>query len=177
MVLDRLTTWNSVAVNTIDELIKNNEDFAKGFDNAGLGPEPRKKLVVLTCMDARIDPAAMLGLELGDAHVLRNAGGVISDDVVRSLTLSQSLLGTVEIMIVQHTECGLHGLREDELRAEIARDTGKEPGFPFLGFEDVRDSVRTSIAELSNEPLLPATVTIRGFVYDVRSGRLEEVSP
>lgn len=159
-----------------DELLDNNAEFVRTFDAGALAAPPVKKVAVVTCMDARIDVHAMLGLGLGDAHVIRNAGGVVTNDVLRSLLLSQRLLGTEEILVIQHTSCGLHGLDEDAVRAEIARDTGNEPSFPFLGFEDLEDSVRTSIDKLSADPLLPHGSSARGFVYDVRTGRLTEVT-
>ncbi|MFN2588771.1 MAG: beta-class carbonic anhydrase [Actinomycetota bacterium] len=159
-----------------DELVGNNAAFAQSFQAASLGPEPVKKVTVVSCMDARIDVHAVLGLRPGDAHVIRNAGGVVTDDVVRSLVLSQRLLGTEEIVVMQHTECGLQELPEDEVRVEIARDTGIEPDFPLLGFDDLEGSVRRSIGRLSSDPLLPHRSSVRGFVYDVRSGRVTEVA-
>jgi carbonic anhydrase len=160
-----------------DELLANNSRFAQTFEAGALGAEPTKKVAVVACMDARIDVHAILGLGIGDAHVIRNAGGVVTNDVVRSLLLSQRLLGTEEIIVVQHTSCGLHELPEDDVRAEIAEDAGAEPPFPLLGFDDLEDSVRTSIRRLSSDPLLPQRSSVRGFVYDVRSGRMTEVDP
>ena len=159
-----------------DELLQNNAEFARTFDAGALAAPPVKKVAIVTCMDARIDVHALLGLGLGDAHVIRNAGGVVTDDVLRSLLLSQRLLGTEEVLVIQHTSCGLHGLAEDEVRAELVRDTGTEPEFPLLGFEDLEDSVRTSIGKLASDPLLPHGSSTRGFVYDVGSGRLTEVA-
>ena len=158
-----------------DELLENNAAFARTFDAAALGAEPTKKVAVVSCMDARIDVHAVLGLGLGEAHVIRNAGGVVTDDVLRSLLLSQRLLGTEEVIVMQHTGCGLQELPEEEVRAEIARDVGREPDFPLLGFDDLRDNVRRSIERLSTDPLLPNRSSVRGFVYDVSSGRVTEV--
>jgi carbonic anhydrase len=162
-------------VSVTDKLVENNAAFAETFDAGGLGSEPAMKVAVVACMDARIDVHAVLGLGLGDAHVIRNAGGVVTNDVLRSLLLSQRLLGTEEIVVMQHTSCGLHELPEDEVRAEIAQDAGHEPPFPLLGFDDLEASVRRSIGRLSNDPLLPSR-SVRGFVYDVQSGRLTEVT-
>ena len=159
-----------------DELLANNSEFARTFDAGNLPAPPARKLAVVTCMDARIDVYAILGLGLGEAHVIRNAGGVVTDDVCRSLVLSQHLLGTEEVLVMQHTSCGLHGLPDDEVSAAIARDRGKEPPFPLLGFDDLEDSVRESVATLSAEPLLPHR-SVRGFVYDVATGLVTEVDP
>lgn len=131
----------------------------------------------MSCQDARIDVHTVLGLGPGDAHVIRNAGGVVTPDVLRSLLLSQRLLGTEEIVVMQHTGCGLHELPEHEVRAEIARDAGEEPDFPLLGFDDLEESVRSSVRRLSSDPLLPHRSSVRGFVYDVGSGRVTEVTP
>lgn len=163
------------AMNATDELLRNNAAFAQTFRAGETGAEPTKKVAVVACMDARIDVHAIFGLGLGDAHVIRNAGGIVTDDVLRSLLLSQCLLGSEEIIVVQHTECGLHGLAEDEVRARIARETGREPDFPLLSFDDLEGSVRHSLHRLANEPLLPNRSSIRGFVYDVHSGRVTEV--
>jgi carbonic anhydrase len=162
-------------ISATDELLENNAVFARTFDAAALGAEPAKKVAVVSCMDARIDVHAALGLGLGDAHVIRNAGGVVTDDVLRSLILSQRLLGTEEIIVMQHTGCGLQGLPEEKLRAEIAREVGREPHFAMLGFNDVRESVRRSVNRLSTDPFLPHRSSVRGFVYEVSSGRVTEV--
>ena len=167
--------WHAVTMSATDELRDNNAAFAQNLDAGESGPEPKKKIAVVACMDARIDVHAILGLSLGDAHVIRNAGGVVTDDVLRSLLLSQRLLGTEEILVMQHTGCGLHGLPEAEVRAEIARDAGKAPDFPLLGFDDLEESVRHSVSQLAADPLLPHRSSIRGFIYDVRSGRATEV--
>lgn len=167
---------NLSAVAITDELLDNNSEFARTFQAGELGAEPAKKVAVVACMDARIDLHAILGLGLGDAHVIRNAGGVVTDDVLRSLVLSQHLLGTEEIVVIQHTSCGLHELVDEEVSAEIAKERGTEPHFALLGFDDLEASVRTSIARLSGEPLLSHR-SVRGFVYDVTTGRLSEVQP
>jgi carbonic anhydrase len=136
---------------------------------------PAKRLTVLTCMDARVDPARILGLELGDAHVLRNAGGVVTDDVVRSLSISQHLLGTEEIVLIHHTDCGMLGLTDDDLASKLEREAGERPPWPAHGFDDLEGNVRESIRRLEESPFVPGTSNVRGFVYDVHTGELREV--
>jgi len=162
----------------IDELLRNNELFTAGFDHAELDASPARQVVLVTCMDARIDPAAALGLTPGDAHVLRNAGGLVTDDVVRSLAISQHALGTREIMVVQHTQCGMHGLDENALALKIGAAKGHPPNanVRFGAFTDLDTSVRASVARLRATDLLLHQDRIRGFVYEVETGRLREVS-
>jgi carbonic anhydrase len=139
-------------------------------------PRPRLELAVLTCMDARIELFDVLGLSRGDIHMLRNAGGLATDDAIRSLLLSQHALGTREIMVIQHTDCGLHRLHDSDLAGRIEATTGHRVAFPFGGFDDLDDSVRSSVARLRSEPtLIGPRESIRGFVYDVRTGALREV--
>jgi carbonic anhydrase len=126
-------------------------------------------------MDARLDPAAVLGLEEGDAHVIRNAGGVITDDAVRSLAISQHLLGTEEIVLIHHTDCGMLKFTDDEFRARMKDEAGEEPAWSAHAFESLEDSVRESIRRLEANPFVPRTDSIRGFVYEVETGRLREV--
>jgi carbonic anhydrase len=163
-------------VSVIDELLDRNRRYAEGFDKASLAAPPRKPVAILACMDARLDPHRMLGLEEGDAHVLRNAGGAVTEDAIRSLLVSQRLLGTREVMLIHHTECGMQGLRDDDLREQLERETGIRPPFAIEGFGDVEEDVRQSIARVRANPLLPHRDRVRGFVYDVRSGRLREVA-
>lgn len=160
----------------IDDLLRNNEAYARDYDRVGLPPPPSRRLAVVACMDARLDVYRILGLEPGEAHVIRNAGGVVTEDVLRSLLLSQRLLGSREIALVQHTGCGLLMLREDEVKAEIEADTGRRPPFALEAFDDLTASVQRSIARLRDDPFLPHTDRVRGFVYDVDTGRLEEVT-
>jgi carbonic anhydrase len=134
--------------------------------------EPAKRLAVLTCMDARIDPARILGLEKGDAHVLRNAGGVVTEDAIRSLAISQHLLGTDEIVLMHHTDCGMEGLSDDTL----AERAGERPPWPVHGFDDLEQSVRDSVRLIEESPFVPNTSKVRGFVYDVRTGELREIT-
>jgi len=159
----------------IDELLRNNARYAAAFANGGLAAPPARRVAVLACMDARLDPARVLGLEEGDAHVIRNAGGVVTDDAIRSLAISQHLLGTEEVILIHHTRCGMLGLSDDEFGARLERESGERPPWPALGFDDLEQSVRNSIDRLERSPFLPHRDRIRGFVYDVESGRLHEV--
>ncbi len=127
-------------------------------------------------MDARLDPSRLLGLDDGDAHVIRNAGGLVTDDAIRSLTISQRLLGTNEIILIHHTECGMLTITDEDFRREIQRETGVEPPWPIGGFSDLEQNVRRSIARLKASPFIVATAAIRGFVYDVKTARLTEVA-
>jgi carbonic anhydrase len=162
----------------IDELLRNNQQFITEFDHAELDASPARQVVLVTCMDARIDPAAALGLTPGDAHVLRNAGGLVTDDVVRSLAISQHALGTREIMVVQHTQCGMHGLDENALVLKIGDANGHPPNanVRFGAFTDLDTSVRASVARLRSTDLLLHHDRVRGFVYEVETGRLREVT-
>lgn len=157
-----------------DEYLKNNEEYAKSFSGP-LPMPPSKHVAVVACMDARLDVYRILGLKDGEAHVIRNAGGVITDDVIRSLVLSQRFMGTREVVLVHHTDCGLMRVSEDQLRAEIERETGMRPSFSFESFQDPYANVRQSIRRLQNSPYLPHRDRISGFVYAVESGELQEV--
>jgi carbonic anhydrase len=160
-------------VSQIDDLLRNAERYANVFTAGDLPTPPALRLAVVTCMDSRIDLFNLLGLHLGEAHILRNAGAVVTDDVVRSLTLSQALLGTREVMLIGHTRCGLHG-DEDELRAKVAEETGAEPDGPLHAFDDVEVNVRRGLATIEACP--PLRGTAHGFVYDVDTGELRKVS-
>jgi len=159
-----------------DELLKNNEAFADGFDKGDLPIPPAKKVAVVACMDARVNPYPILGLELGDAHVIRNAGGVITDDEIRSLAISQRLLGTEEIILIHHTDCGMLTFNDDEFRRQIQEDTGIKPPWSAESFSDLEDDVRQSIERIKASPFIPNKDAIRGFVYEVETGRLREVA-
>ncbi len=161
----------------IDRLLDNNERFAQRFDRGHLPVEPSLRLAIVTCMDSRLDVFAALGLEDGQAHVLRNAGGVITNDVVRSLALSQRKLGTREIVLIHHTDCGLEKVTDDGFRAELHESTGMAPPFAIESFTDVDEDVRQSLARVEASPFVPHTESLRGFVYDVDNGRLREVEP
>jgi carbonic anhydrase len=159
-----------------DELLANNARYASGFTKGDLAAPPNRKVAVLACMDARLDPARALGLEEGDAHVIRNAGGSVTEDAIRSLLISQRLLGTSEIVLIHHTDCGMLGMQDDEVAAAIEADTGIRPPFALGAFADLEGDVRQSIARVKASPFLPATRSVRGFVYEVETGRLREVT-
>lgn len=160
----------------IDDLLANNERYAAAFTKGDLPAPPKKGVAVVACMDARLDPARALGLEEGDAHVIRNAGGVVTDDVIRSLVISQRLLGTREVMLIHHTDCGMLTFRDDDLKAQVERETGIRPPFAFEAFEDLEEDVRQSIRRIKASPFIPYKDNVRGFIYDVKTGRLREVS-
>lgn len=166
---------DTVSGSATDELVSNNRRYAATFEHGGLPASPRKKVAVLACMDARLDIYSMLGLGAGEAHVIRNAGGVATDDAIRSLVISQELLGTRAIVIIHHTNCGMTGFHDDELKERIYRATGIRPSFAFEAFSDAVEDVRQTIARLVASPFLSHKDAIRGFVYDVGTGRLDEV--
>ncbi len=159
-----------------DDLLRNAEAFAEDFDKGDLAMPPAKKVAIVACMDARISPFALFGLEVGDAHVIRNAGGIISDDEIRSLAISQRLLGTEEIILVHHTDCGMLTFTDDEFRAQIQAETGIKPQWPAESFTDLEDDLRQSLARVKTSPFIPNKDSVRGFVYEVETGRLREVS-
>jgi carbonic anhydrase len=163
-------------MSTTDELLANNEGYAASFDKGELPLPPGRKLAVVACMDARLNVYAMLGLQEGEAHVIRNAGGVVSDDVIRSIAISQRLLGTEEIILIHHTDCGMLTFTDDEFKASIEQDTGIRPEWAAEAFPDLDGDVRQSIARLQASPFIPRKDAIRGFVYEVHNGRLREVS-
>ena len=159
-----------------DELLRNAEAYAASFDKGDLPLPPAKKLAVLACMDARVDPSGILGLQEGDAHVIRNAGGVVTDDEIRSLSISQRLLGTEEIILIHHTDCGMLTFGDEEFRRQIQRETGIKPEWAAEAFDDLEEDVRQSIARIKASPFVPRKENIRGFVYDVKTGNLTEVT-
>ncbi len=158
-----------------DTLVKNNEGYAQKFGKGSLPMPPGKKIAVLACMDARLNPYGMLGLSEGDAHVIRNAGGVATDDAIRSLVISQRLLGTREIVLVHHTDCGMLTFQDDDVKKQIESETGVRPPFALEAFGDLDQDVRQSIARIKASPFIPHKDQVRGFVYDVKTGRLREV--
>jgi carbonic anhydrase len=162
-------------MSTTDELLKNAEAYAEGFDKGDLPLPPARKVAVLACMDARLNPSGLLGLAEGDAHVIRNAGGVVTDDEIRSLAISQRLLGTEEIILIHHTDCGMLTFGDDEFRAQVQADTGIKPPWPAETFSDLDEDVRQSIARIQASPFIPRKESVRGFVYDVATGGLREV--
>jgi carbonic anhydrase len=157
-----------------DQVLENNRRYASGFSKGGLPTPPAKRMAVIACMDARIDVHKILGLEEGDAHVIRNAGGVVSEDAIRSLVISQRLLGTEEIVLIHHTECGMLTFRDDEVKSGIEADTGLRPPFALEAFGDLEGDVRQSIARIEASPFIQHK-NVRGFVYDVHSGALHEI--
>jgi carbonic anhydrase len=162
-------------VSNTDDLLSNNEAYAASFDKGDLPLPPARQVAVVACMDARLDVHAILGIAEGDAHVIRNAGGVVTDDAIRSLAISQRLLGTTEIILIHHTGCGMLTFTDDDFRASIERDTGIRPPWAAEAFPDLDADVRQSIARVKASPFVPNQDSVRGFVYDVTTGRLREV--
>jgi carbonic anhydrase len=159
-----------------DDLLANAEAYAARFDKGDLPMPPGKRLAIVACMDARLNPHGLLGLQEGDAHVIRNAGGVITDDAIRSLAISQRLLGTEEIILIHHTDCGMLTFTDDDFRHSVQADTGIKPEWAAESFSDVDEDVLQSIARIKASPFIPRKDSVRGFVYDVRSGRLREAT-
>lgn len=158
-----------------DALLENNQRYAERFDSGDAPRRPVHGVAVVACMDARLQVDRILGLEPGDAHVISNAGGVVTEDVIRSLLISQRLLGTREVVLLHHTDCGMLSFIDDELKAQVEADTGIRPPFALEAFADLDDDVRQSIARIEANPLIPHRDSVRGFVYDVRTGLLREV--
>jgi len=158
-----------------DELLQNNEAYAASFDKAELPLPPARKLAVLACMDARLNVFGALGLTEGDAHVIRNAGGIVTDDAIRSLAISQRLLGTEEIILIHHTDCGMLTFTDDDFRGAVEKETGIKPELAAESFSDLDSDVRQSIARIKASPFIPHKDSVRGFVYEVETGRLREV--
>ena len=163
-------------MSVIDELVRNADSYSESFSSGELPMPPGKRVAVVACMDARLNPYGLLGLHEGDAHVIRNAGGVITDDEIRSLAISQRLLGTEEIMLIHHTDCGMLTFKDDDFRRQVQDDTGVKPEWAAEAFDDLDEDVRQSIARIKASPFVPNKNHVRGFVYDVESGRLREVS-
>jgi carbonic anhydrase len=162
-------------VSNTDAYVANAERYAASFDKGDLPMPPGKHTAVVACMDARLNPYGILGLSEGDSHVIRNAGGVVTEDVIRSLVISQRLLGTNEIILIHHSDCGMLTFRDDEVKAQIETDTGIRPSFALEAFDDLDADVRQSIARIKASPFVPVKDSIRGFVYEVETGRLREV--
>jgi carbonic anhydrase len=163
-------------VSTTDELVRNAASYAASFDKGALPLPPARKVAVLACMDARLNPYGLLGLSEGDAHVIRNAGGVVTDDEIRSLAISQRLLGTEEIVLIHHTDCGMLTFTDDDFKSSIQADTGIKPAWSAEAFPDLEEDVRQSIARIKASPFIPRKDSVRGFVYEVETGKLREVS-
>jgi carbonic anhydrase len=158
-----------------DELLANAARYAANFDKGDLPLPPARGVAVVACMDARLDPYGLLGLTEGDAHVIRNAGGVITTDELRSLAISQRLLGTTEVILIHHTDCGMLTFTDDEFRRSIEAEVGIKPAWAAEAFTDLDADVRQSIARILADPFIPHKESVRGFVYDVRTGELREV--
>jgi len=163
-------------MSTTDELLANNDAYVASFDQGDLPLPPSKKIAIVACMDARLNPYGALGLKEGDAHVIRNAGGVVTDDEIRSLAISQRLLGTEEIILIHHTDCGMLTFTDDDFKGTIQHETGIKPEWAAESFSDIDADVRQSIARIKASPFIPHRNNVRGFVYDVKTGRLREVA-
>ncbi len=159
-----------------EDLLKNAENYAKTFDRGDLPLPPARHVAVLACMDARLNVFGLLDLQEGDAHVIRNAGGVVTDDEIRSIAISQRLLGTKEVILIHHTDCGMLTFNDEDFRRQLHEETGVEPEWDAESFTDLEIDVRKAIARIRDSPFIPEKGSIRGFVYDVHTGRLDEVT-
>jgi carbonic anhydrase len=164
-------------MSTIDDAIKANDNYSRNFNQGNLAMPPARKLAIVACMDARLTIEPMLGLKTGDAHIIRNAGGIVTEDVVRSLIISEQLLGTQEVLVINHTDCGMLTFKDDELRTRLVNSTDKLAVVParFYAFNDVEQNVLEQIQKIRTHPWVPQQIKVRGFVYDVKTGRLNEV--
>ncbi len=163
----------------IDEVLKANEEYAKNFKLGHLPAPPARKLAVVACMDARLTVSQLLGLKTGEAHIMRNAGGIITEDAMRSLIISHYLLGTQEWMIINHTDCGMLTFKDEELHLKLRKTSGASAVSPvhFHAFGDLEENVRHQIEKVKHHPWFPKHIPVRGFIYDVKTGRLNEVFP
>jgi carbonic anhydrase len=169
-------TWEAT-LTRFDEFLEYNRGYAAAFDKGDLPVPPARRVAVVTCMDARLHPEEFLGLEVGDAHVIRNAGGRVSDDAIRSLVISERLLGTTEVVVIQHTDCGMMTFKNEDLAAKIKEDLGVDAsGHDFLTFTDLEQSVRDDVKKIRDSELIPNDITVNGAIYDVRTGELREVT-
>jgi carbonic anhydrase len=162
-------------MSTTDDVLRNAEQYASSFDKSDLPMPPGRKLAVVACMDARLIPTRVLGLNEGDAHVIRNAGGVVTDDTIRSLAISQHKLGTEEIVLIHHTDCGMLTFKDDDFKESLEQETGIKPAWSAEAFADLEGDVRQSIARIKASPFIPKKESVRGFVFDVATGKLNEV--
>jgi carbonic anhydrase len=166
----------SPATRVFDELMEHNKSYAKRFDLGHLQTPPIKKLVILTCMDSRMDLEQLLGLSVGDAHMIRNAGGIATDDAIRSLILSTQLLGTRAVAVIQHTQCGLMSITDEEFRWRLSTETGRDAShLRFHAFRDIDQNITDQVLRIRENPFLPRQVQVRGYAYDVETGALREV--
>jgi len=166
----------AATMSATEEALKNNEAYAASFDKGGLPMPPAKHLAVLACMDARLHVSKILGLEIGDAHIIRNAGGVATDDAIQSLVISQRLLGTSEIILIHHTDCGMLTFSDDAVKRQIQDEVGIKPEFALEAFADLDEDVRQSINRIKASPFIPHKDNVRGFVYSVETGQLRQVA-
>jgi carbonic anhydrase len=162
-------------MSTTESLLEAATSYAAGFTKGGLPVPPGKRVAIVACMDARVNPYGIFGLSEGDAHVIRNAGGAVTDDAIRSLAISQRLLGTQEIVLVHHTDCGMLTFTDSEFARQVQEDTGIRPPWAPEAFSNIEEDVRQSIARVKTSPFLPRRDAVRGFVFDVKTGKLEEV--
>lgn len=172
-----MTTDDATFVPSVDDVMRANAEYATDFSGDGIPVRPARKLAIVTCMDARIDAFAVMGLENGESHIIRNAGGVITDDVIRSLCLSQRFLGTREIILVHHTDCGLQMVDEAEFRSDLESELGVKPWWSLESFSDPYQDVRQSIQRVRMTPFIQYKEHVSGFVYDVSDGLLHPVEP
>ncbi|MDX6594005.1 MAG: carbonic anhydrase [Gaiellales bacterium] len=163
-------------MSTTDDLLQNSRAYADQFDKGDLPLPPAKRVAVVACMDARLDPARVLGFEEGDAHVIRNAGGVVTDDEIRSLSISQHLLGTEEIILIHHTDCGMLTFNDEQFASQLESETGERPNWEARSFTSIEDDVRDNLQRIKDSPFVPRTDSVRGFIYEVETGKLREVS-
>ena len=163
-------------MSSTDDLLQNARAYAASFDKGEVPLLPARKVAVLACMDSRMDLVGLLGLDLGDAHMIRNAGGVVTDDAIRSLAISQRMLGTREIVLLHHTDCGMLTFSDDEFKRSLLDETGIKPAWAVEAFDDLDEDVRQSIARIQASPFIPHKDSVRGFVYDVHTGAVREVS-
>lgn len=166
-------------MSAIDTVLDANRRYAEDFSHAGLPARPtRLSLAVIACMDCRLHVSQLLGLQLGDAHIIRNAGGIVTEDALRSLIVSCHIAGTQEVLIINHTKCGMLALKDEDLAARLQQQTGKAPVVParFYGFTDLEENVRQQIRKVRSHPWIPGNIPVRGLIYDVDTGRLSEVS-
>lgn len=177
--MERRKQQEETASSAVDTVLERNRNYAEQFTHEGLpGRPPRLRLAVLTCLDCRLHVPELLGLELGDAHILRNAGGIVTEDVLRSVIISHHIGGTRELMIINNTKCGMLTFKDEDLASRLRSDTGKVPIVParFLAFTDLKENVREQIRKVRSHPWIPENLGVRGFIYDVDTGRLVELS-
>lgn len=159
-----------------DRLLERASDYARDFKGGGAPAAPARKVVILACMDARLDPARVLGLNEGDAHVIRNAGGAASDDAIRSISISQHLLGTEEVIVIHHTDCGMQKISDEAFAERIREHTGCAPPWRARAFDDLEENLRRQVRAIKDSPFVPEVESVRGFIFEVESGRMREVT-